>query len=126
MEYKFTLRGEVPAKKNSRQTLRSGKTIPSENYRKWHGNALFQLIFQRNSQKITAISEETSIFITLFHGDLRRRDGDNAASSVLDTLRDAGIIEDDAWQIVRKITVENLYRKGEPGCEIRIIGYRQK
>ena len=43
MTYIFSLTGEVPAKKNSRIVLKSGKNIPSENYRKWHGYALASL-----------------------------------------------------------------------------------
>ncbi|MBR1722814.1 MAG: RusA family crossover junction endodeoxyribonuclease [Treponema sp.] len=121
MEYTFILRGEVPAKKNSRQTLKNGKTIPSKNYQKWHENALFQLIFQRNSQKIRELlSEPLELHVTFCHGDLRRRDSDNSLSSVLDTLTDARILADDSWTICRKIVIENEYEKNKPSCEIKI------
>ena len=127
MNYIFTLRGEVPAKKNNRQTLPNKKTIPSKNYQKWHEMALFSLIFQRKSQKIEKpLNQELHIEITLTHGDFRRRDGDNGESSILDTLKDARIIEDDNWQICRKTEVENLYKKNEPSCVIRITRYKQK
>jgi Holliday junction resolvase RusA-like endonuclease len=124
MEYIFFLKGEVPAKKNSRQMLPNKKNIPSKNYQKWHENALFPLIFQRNSQKIAkSLNCPLRIEITLTHGDLRRRDGDNGESSILDILKDAKIIEDDCWQICRKVSVENLFEKGKPSATIRIIEY---
>lgn len=125
MNYIFTLRGEVPAKKNNRQTLPNKKTIPSKNYQKWHEMALFSLIFQRKSQKLEKpLNQELHIEITLTHGDFRRRDGDNATSSILDTLIDSNIIEDDTWHFCRKITVENLYKKDDPSCTIRITDYK--
>lgn len=124
MEYIFFLKGEVPAKKNSRQTLENGKTIPSKNYQKWHETAIFQLIFQRNSQKIAKSLEfPLKLEITLTHGDFRRRDGDNALSSILDILQDSKILSDDKWLICRKITVENLYEKNNPHCKICIKPY---
>ena len=126
MEYIFMLKGEVPAKKNSRQLLANKKNIPSKNYQKWHENALFPLIFQRNAQKITKpLNYPLRVEITLTHGDLRRRDGDNGESSILDTLKDTRIIEDDCWQICRKVTVENLFEKGKPSVSIRITEYKQ-
>ena len=81
MEYKFILRGEVPEKKNSRTTLKSGKTIPSKNYQKWHENALFSLVFAKKTQNLReSISFPVEIEISFIHGDLRRRDSDNGLS----------------------------------------------
>ena len=126
MEYIFTLRGEVPAKKNSRQTLPNKKTIPSKNYQKWHESAIFLLIFQRKSQKIEKpLNQALHIEIILTHGDFRCRDSDNGESSILDTLKDAGIIEDDKWLICRKVVVENLYKKNDPSCTVKITEYEQ-
>lgn len=127
MEYIFTLRGEVPAKKNNRQTLKNGKTIPSKKYQSWHDTALFSLLFQRKAQNIkTPLIKALCVEIILTHGDLRRRDGDNGATSILDTLKDAKIIEDDNWTICRKVVVENLYKKDEANCTIKISDYLEK
>lgn len=126
MDYIFNLKGEVPAKKNSRQLLKNKKNIPSENYQKWHKTALFQLIFQRKSQKIAKpLNSALNIEILLTHGDLRDRDGDNGETSVLDTLKDARIIEDDNWKICRKVTVENFYDKNNSSCKILISPYKE-
>lgn len=124
MIYFFNLKGEVPAKKNNRQTIKSGKTIPSKTYQKWHETAIFQLIFQRKTQKIEKpIDSEITVEINLTHGDYIRRDGDNGLSSILDTMKDARIIADDNWKICRRLYVENNYEKNNPFCEIVIKSY---
>lgn len=127
MVYRFVLPGEVPAKKNNRRTLPGGRTIPSKGYMKWHSAARLRLMTQRRSQGIgRPLSSPLSVTITLTHGDLRRRDGDNGATSVLDTLMDAGIIEDDRWTVCRRVTIENRYEKGDPSCEILVSEYEKE
>ena len=54
------------------------------------------------------------------HGDLRRRDSDNQASSVLDLLVDTKIIPDDGWNVVRNIEIANGYEKGKPSVTVEI------
>ena len=127
MTYRFTLAGEVPAKKNNRRTLPNGRSIPSKGYLAWHETALVQLILQKRARHIKQpLAGRLCIDITLTHGDLRRRDGDNGATSVLDTLRDAGIIKDDCWEICRTIRIENRYEKGRARCEIFITQTNHK
>lgn len=122
MTYMFSLTGEVPAKKNSRIVLKSGKNIPSENYRKWHGYALASLFCQTVKQKLKEpLDCPLSVCIKFTHGDKKRRDCDNALSSILDTLTDAGIIKDDNWQIVQNIILENDYKEKESGVKITIV-----
>ena len=58
--------------------------------------------------------------MAFIHGDLRRRDSDNGTSSILDLLTDCGVIEDDNWQIVRELVIENGYEKGNPYCKVEI------
>lgn len=117
----LTLFGETPAKKNSRISLRNGKSIPSKRYQEWHKDAVFQLIRQaRDYERPFPI--DTSVYITLIfvHADNRRRDSDNGTSSIFDTLQDAGILSDDCWQIIRGFKVLN--KKGESArCEIEIV-----
>lgn len=117
----FRIDGETPAKKNSRVTLPSGKTIPGRRFREWHEVALLQLRSQAAGLAGLPVGGPCEVEIKFAHGDLRRRDSDNGVSSVLDALVDAGILEDDNWRIVAKITAMNEYKKGEAFCEVRII-----
>ena len=56
----------------------------------------------------------------LFHGTKRRVDSDNQVTSLLDLLQDANVIADDCWTCVPHKTIDDVYRKGEPGAEIVI------
>lgn len=111
--------GETPAKKNSRITLPNGKTIPSKRYRDWRGSALPQ-VFRQIGGPRPAINEPCEVAMEFVHGDRRRRDCDNGASSVLDLLVDAGVLADDNWEIVRSLKVSNAYEKGNPRVAVRI------
>ena len=118
----FRVKGEVPAKKNSRITLRNGKTIPSEKYRAWHKYASLIVSAQALKQwgRLYTITDPVRIEVTFVHGDFVRRDSDNGLSSVLDLLTDCEILQDDNWRIVRKIEVKNEYKKNEAECLIKI------
>lgn len=118
-EYVFKITGETPSKKNSRITLRNGKTIPSARYRDWHKSALEEITLQK-PRELTPLSESLNIFLFFTHGDLRRRDSDNGCSSILDLLQDAGIIQDDNWQIIKNISIKNGYEKNNARCYIII------
>lgn len=125
---KFVLDGEVPAKKNSRMTLRGGKSIPSERFRAWHDCALFLLSRQVMSQCETPprLSSPLRVWVSFHHADRRRRDGDNSLSSVLDLLVDAGVLSDDSWEIVREVRVDNdLAPSGEAWCSIEVSTFSE-
>lgn len=110
----ITIPGEVPSKKNSRINTRSGRSFPSKKYQEWHDMASLYL---RNK---SPINTPVRITINFTHGTLRRRDSDNAVSSILDLLVDNRIIPDDNWRIVRQIIVNNEYKKNGAFCEIII------
>lgn len=112
----LVITGETPAKKNSRITLRNGKTIPSRRYQEWHRRAVNELKSQFNRGPLDC---DLKINLCFFHSDNRRRDSDNGVSSIFDTLQDAGIITDDRWQIIRTFSVHN-YKASEARCEITI------
>lgn len=114
------IRGETPAKKNSRITLPNGRTIPSKRYRAWHSAALFQLEDQWKDKGRGMFDSEIHVNFHFFHEDNRRRDSDNGVSSIFDTLQDAKIISDDRWQIVKEFSVKNT-KADEARCEIEII-----
>lgn len=118
MIYKFVLSGETPPKKNSRITLRNGRTIPSKRYTEWHSNAIAELLWQKRPE--LPLKDRYIIRFHFIHGDLRRRDSDNQVSSVLDVLQDSQIIIDDSWQIVEQIEIRNSYEKGNAKVKIEI------
>ena len=115
---KLIIEGETPAKKNSRIVLPNGRNIPSKRYQEWHESALLQV--RAMTINHNTISHPVMISLSFFHGDLKKRDSDNGTSSILDTLVDAGVLQDDNWEIVRVYTVYNHYDKGHAMCEIDI------
>lgn len=118
--------GETPSKKNSRVLLKNGRNIPSAAYRKWHEGAVAELLAQRMRAGVyKPLEGPVSVSLAFTHGDLRRRDGDNGASSILDTLVDAGVLSDDNWNVVREINVINRYDKNNARCDIAINDYKE-
>lgn len=116
---RIVIQGETPAKKNSRITLPNGRSIPGKRYQEWHEAALPQVLAQLKGTR-PLLDEPCEAALSFFHGDYRRCDCDNGASSILDLLVDAGILSDDNWKIVRSLKVANHYDKGNPRCEIEI------
>ena len=116
--------GDVPSKKNSRITLRSGRSIPGKKYQQWHEYAIFQIKSTVNRRPNIRLFEKKpmsqNIAITFYMGTRRRTDIDNKISSILDTLVDAGVLEDDDWTHVPSITARAIYRKGESGATVTI------
>ena len=114
----YLLIGETPSKKNSRIiNTKTGRSFPSKRYAQWHRDAVFQITTQQSEK---TIDKPCKIKMTFIHGDLRRRDSDNGSSSILDLLTDTKVIADDNWQIVKKIEIENGYKKNEPCCIVEI------
>ena len=120
---RMIIKGETPAKKNSKIWTRSGKLIPGKKYQEWHKDALKQVEDQKKYMQKLPGEQEVVIRLDFIHGDQRRRDSDNGTSSILDLLVDAGIIADDKWQIVRQLHVSNTYEKNDPMCIICIEPY---
>jgi Holliday junction resolvase RusA-like endonuclease len=120
MEINFEIQGETPSKKNSRINTRSGRSFPNKKYRDWHVLAVGQIVYQKMKMKNVSFPIDRPIRIKMIftHGDLRRRDSDNGASSILDTLKDSGIIADDNWQIVEELNISNEFEKNKPSCKI--------
>lgn len=106
---------ETPSKKNSRITLKNGRTIPNKKYSEWHKKAC---LFIDKSLKFE--EKPLKIEVHFVHGDLRKRDSDNGLSSILDLLKDCKIIPDDNWMIIQSIKVSNSYEKNNPKAIIGI------
>lgn len=93
----------IPAKKNNRQNF-GRVSLPSQNYIEWHKrvvNKLKNIEWRREWWPCR-------IDICSIVWDRVRSDCDNQVSSVLDTLIDLGIIEDDNRFIVKEINVRNV------------------
>jgi Holliday junction resolvase RusA-like endonuclease len=113
---------ETPSKKNSRVINRlTGRSFPNKRFTEWHDAASLEIREQMVTGRITErIAIPCNISFIFIHGDNRRRDSDNQTSSILDLLIDCGILLDDDWKIVRRMTIENRYQKNNAGCLIEI------
>ena len=105
----------TPSKKNSKQislNRRTGQRFirSSDDYTEWHTNALKLLRIKYPVRE--AINHAVQIHIEFTFGDKRRCDLTNKAESVMDLLVDAGILTDDSWQFVPRVTLEAIYEKG--------------
>lgn len=111
----ITILGRTPSKKNSKKIfVVRGRLIisPSTLYEKWHKDALLQL----RGQKPIMAQELT---IKVFAADRRASDLTNRAESVMDTLVDAGLLVDDNWFIISRLTLEfGGVDKANPRAEI--------
>lgn len=109
----------IAPKKNSRQNF--GKvSLPSQNYIEWHKRIMNKLWdvkwkFKANSCEIN---------ITSIVWDRVKSDCDNQVSSIMDTLVDLWVIEDDNRFIVKEIRVRNVgYAKNCRLTRIEITPY---
>ena len=119
---KITLLGECPSKKNNRVfNTKTKRSFPNQRYKKWHDAVVSQLHLLMLQKQIYAITNcKVKMTVTFVHDTLRRRDSDNQLSSVLDTLVDAGILEDDKWRVIPEKHIYDKYEKGNARCEIEI------
>lgn len=111
----ITIYGSTPSKKNSKIiSCRNNRPclFPSKNYTKWHKDAITQL-----TSKLPIGNKELTL--TFFAGDNRKFDLTNKAESIMDTLVDAGLLEDDNYSVVSKLLlVFGGVEKDKARCEI--------
>lgn len=116
------LTAPIPSKKNSRLVVGRGRgralNIPSAQYREWHRANLGSVRAQLAAQEIPSAPLELRLRIYL--ADRRRRDLDNALSSVLDLLVDAGALKDDSWAVVPRMQVEACLVSEEPSAVVEL------
>lgn len=94
----------IPSKKNNRVVLDNGVNIPSSEYRSWHRHHYKD--FKNVARTHMPFSCPVSVSLGISFKDRHRRDLDNALTSVLDLIKDAGIIDDDDWIHVPKVGCE--------------------
>jgi Holliday junction resolvase RusA-like endonuclease len=113
----LTLKGKIPSKKNSKQIVCRGKfpkVLCSKAYREWHEQASWELYTQKKELGIS----NCEIRLIFTPPDKRKYDLTNKAESVMDLLVDTGILTDDNYEVVPKLTLE--LGTGDPGCVIHI------
>jgi Holliday junction resolvase RusA-like endonuclease len=110
------LKGHVPAKKNLWHRGLDGRMYFPESAAK-HGNTKVQLNalqLQAQSQyKSAPVDYPCSVSIYLWITPARRADLDNRASTLLDVLVDARVLQDDSLAFVRRVMVEGEYHADE-------------
>ena len=120
MVVELIILGNIPSKKNQRRLMvRGGRmiNIPSKNYMQWHEEAWWQI----KKRKIQPMEGRLSIEVKIWYKDNRRKDADNAYTSISDLLCDAGVIPDDNWQTLSDIHIVSMgVDKENPRAEIKI------
>lgn len=118
--------GVIYSKKNSKKIIRNwrtGKPLITSNDRakSMEEDMILQFMLQSRNYDYK-LNQPLGISIRIWEKDKTRRDLDNQATSVLDALVRAGVIEDDSVRVVQKLNVELAgYDKKNPRAEI-IIG----
>lgn len=75
--------------------------VPTKRYKDWQAEALHEI----KAQKVKPVAGHVSVFVRLVAPDKRARDGDNLLKATLDTIKKAGLIEDDSNRFVRRLSV---------------------
>lgn len=121
---KMTILGSVPSKKNSKRIVTNRKTnkpfiISSARHEEWHKGAIPEMQHQWKGYQVTKYP--IGVTMVFYWKDLRRHDLDNGMATILDALKDAGVLEDDDVRFVD--TVQAQYGgldRTNPRCEIYI------
>lgn len=121
---KLTYQGVVYSKKNSKSIItnrRTGKPmiIASKRAKDMEKNMASEFSTQRGEH--STINRPSSVCMKLYHKDNIKRDLDNVATSVLDGLVRGNVIDDDNYDIVKSLHIEDCgVDKNNPRVEIEI------
>ncbi|WP_158222045.1 RusA family crossover junction endodeoxyribonuclease [Fibrobacter intestinalis] len=80
--------------------------IHSREYAAWHRSQMQSV--KRIMERHGAFTRPVSVIVGISFGDKRKRDLDNALTSVMDLLKDSGLIADDDWRRVCRVVSEVL------------------
>lgn len=117
---------DTPSKKNSRVTdTRTGRTFPNKKFNDWHKKAAMWVMAKYPRLERFGADTPVTVKMSFTYGTMRRCDSDNKVSSILDLLVDLRVIADDNWTIVRRIEVENSYKKDSPSCTVEIVPHER-
>lgn len=115
MRLTFGIIGRIPSKKNNKRILRrrgGGQFVGnSQDYDDWHEENIGQLICSYGG----AMSGKcVNVIIEFTVGDRRAFDLTNKAESIMDLMVDAGVIDDDNYNVVPSVTLKYAgYEKGK-------------
>lgn len=119
----ITIKGRIPSKKNSRITnTKTGRSFPSKKYTEWHKGATVQLLEQGAPKNKVKFIEQ--IHLIFYAPDMRPADLTNKSESIMDLLKDYGLMEDDNWFVCPDIHISfGGVDRENPRCEIVIPEY---
>ncbi len=109
-------KGTIPSKKNSRQNLSTGVSLPNKKFVQWQKDQLVELRRQTRERFLKPVSLE----VIVYFGTIGKADIDNKVTSLLDMFSEGLLIPDDKWQHVPIIKVQAEYRAGKPGAFVRL------
>lgn len=101
MNATFRLKLPFPPSVNNLFNTVGRRRIPTEFYQAWQRECRGEIMVQ----KVRPITGPVHVRIDLVAPDNRRRDADNCAKGVIDTLVKAGLIEDDDNRFLRRLNI---------------------
>lgn len=118
--YRYVFRGEVASKKNSKVLARvKGRPmlLPSRKYQEWEKRARLAIMAEGRP---TVPLKAARLFMVIFHGDMLKRDSNNATQGVQDVLVDMGVIQDDNWMVIGTPEVVHMVDVEDPRLEVTV------
>lgn len=102
----LTIQGDVPSKKNSKsafynKSLGRNVIVSSSKFHKWHKDTLRTLQNELYGRK--TLNDIKLLIFTLYPSTNRRYDLSNKFESIADLFVDAGLLEDDNADILKKV-----------------------
>ena len=120
MIYRYVFRGEVASKKNSKVLARvKGRPmlLPSRKFQEWEKRARLAIMAEgRPPVPLKA----ARLSMVIYHGDLIKRDSNNATQGVQDVLVDMGVIQDDNWMVIGSPDVIHAIDVEDPRLEVLV------
>lgn len=119
---KLVIHGNVKSKKNNKRVMYNKKTgkpfiMTEKKTDDYIKNAIEQLKEQFNGLKITEYP--IAVQMVFYYQTKHRKDIDNSATTILDCMKEAGVIEDDDVQHVNELySYFGGYDKEDPRVEI--------
>lgn len=106
---KLVIEGNVPSQKNQKKVAYNRATgkpfiMSSKTVQEWKKQAVASLALQFSGYKVT--SYPIGVTIIFYFDNKRRHDCDNVAAGVMDSLTQAGVIEDDSVSYVDCLTIQ--------------------